>query len=223
MLKVSAFGVAVRRGGGQLAALLARRIELAALAVALAGRASAQVDPAYHLTPQAGQQKISDIQTDFATAQNVMKDATARQAQAKTAHKVDDCQRGDATAHGNDGVLRVRQQDHGRAAGGDPGKTVLDLAVAIALGGDCLADVGVLWAESVAAEVLVFLFLGPRLLRVVTPTAALAMAASSGLMRWAVMAQTADVAALEFFELRVLGLFAGRCDWWFCHEGARSA
>jgi flagellar hook-associated protein 3 FlgL len=37
------------------------------------------------LTPQAGQQKISDIQTDFATAQNVMKDATARQAQAKTA------------------------------------------------------------------------------------------------------------------------------------------
>ena len=42
------------------------------------------------------------------------------------------------------------------------------------------ATVGVLWAESVAAEVLVFLFLGPRLLRVVTPTAALAVAASSG-------------------------------------------
>src|SRR6476620_5009365 len=39
------------------------------------------------------------------------------------------------------------------------------------------ATVGVLWAESVAAEVLVFLFLGPRLLRVVTPTAALAVAA----------------------------------------------
>jgi hypothetical protein len=29
----------------------------------------------------------------------------------------------------------------------DPGKTVLDLAVAVALGGDCLADVGVLRAE----------------------------------------------------------------------------
>jgi flagellar hook-associated protein 3 FlgL len=40
---------------------------------------------ATNLTPQAGQQKISDIQTDFATAQNVMKDATARQNQAKTA------------------------------------------------------------------------------------------------------------------------------------------
>jgi Transposase DDE domain group 1 len=29
----------------------------------------------------------------------------------------------------------------------DPGKTVLDLAVAIALGGDCLADVAVLRAQ----------------------------------------------------------------------------
>jgi hypothetical protein len=29
----------------------------------------------------------------------------------------------------------------------DPGKTVLDLAIAVALGGDCLADVGVLRAE----------------------------------------------------------------------------
>jgi PPP family 3-phenylpropionic acid transporter len=62
------------------------------------------------------------------------------------------------------------------------------------------ATVGVLWAESVAAEVLVFLFLGPRLLRVVKPTAALAVAASSGLMRWAVMAQTADVAALGLVQ-----------------------
>ncbi len=62
------------------------------------------------------------------------------------------------------------------------------------------ATVGVLWAESVAAEVLVFLFLGPRLLRVVTPTAALAVAASSGLMCWAVMAQTADVAALGLVQ-----------------------
>ncbi len=30
----------------------------------------------------------------------------------------------------------------------DPGKTVLDLAIAVALGGDCLADAGVLRAES---------------------------------------------------------------------------
>jgi len=32
----------------------------------------------------------------------------------------------------------------------DPGKIVLDLAVAVALGGDCLADIGVLRAPSLA-------------------------------------------------------------------------
>ncbi|MGJ5178060.1 flagellar protein [Bradyrhizobium oligotrophicum] len=37
------------------------------------------------LTPQLGQQSISDIQTDFANAQTTMKDATARQTQAKAA------------------------------------------------------------------------------------------------------------------------------------------
>ena len=62
------------------------------------------------------------------------------------------------------------------------------------------ATVGVLWAESVAAEVVVFLFLGPRLLRAVTPTVALAVAASCGLVRWAVMAQTVDVAALALVQ-----------------------
>ena len=40
---------------------------------------------AANLTPQAGQQTISDIQTDFANAQNTMKDATARQTQTQTA------------------------------------------------------------------------------------------------------------------------------------------
>jgi PPP family 3-phenylpropionic acid transporter len=62
------------------------------------------------------------------------------------------------------------------------------------------ATIGVLWAESVAAEVLVLLFLGPRLLRVITPTVALAVAASCGLMRWAVLAQTADVTALGLVQ-----------------------
>jgi flagellar hook-associated protein 3 FlgL len=38
-----------------------------------------------NLTPQTGQQTISDIQTDFATAQTTMKDAQARQTQTKTA------------------------------------------------------------------------------------------------------------------------------------------
>jgi flagellar hook-associated protein 3 FlgL len=40
---------------------------------------------AANLTPRAGQQTISDIQTDFANAQSTMKDATARQTQTKTA------------------------------------------------------------------------------------------------------------------------------------------
>jgi flagellar hook-associated protein 3 FlgL len=40
---------------------------------------------AANLTPQAGQQTISDIQTDFANAQTTMKDATARQTQAQNA------------------------------------------------------------------------------------------------------------------------------------------
>jgi hypothetical protein len=38
-----------------------------------------------NLTPQVGQQTISDIQTDFATAQTTMKDVQARQTQTQTA------------------------------------------------------------------------------------------------------------------------------------------
>jgi flagellin-like hook-associated protein FlgL len=40
---------------------------------------------AANLTPQAGQQTISDIQTDFANAQSTMQDATARQTQTQSA------------------------------------------------------------------------------------------------------------------------------------------
>jgi flagellar hook-associated protein 3 FlgL len=40
---------------------------------------------AANLTPQPGQQTIQDMQTDFATAQNSMKDAQARQTQTQTA------------------------------------------------------------------------------------------------------------------------------------------
>ena len=39
---------------------------------------------ATNLTPQPGQQTISDIQTQFAQAQTVMKDASARQSQSQT-------------------------------------------------------------------------------------------------------------------------------------------
>jgi MFS transporter, PPP family, 3-phenylpropionic acid transporter len=58
------------------------------------------------------------------------------------------------------------------------------------------AAIGVLWSESVAAEVLVFFFLGPRLLRAVSPVGALAVAAFCGVVRWGVLALTADVVTL---------------------------
>jgi MFS transporter, PPP family, 3-phenylpropionic acid transporter len=60
------------------------------------------------------------------------------------------------------------------------------------------ATIGVLWSESVAAEVLVFWLIGATLLRVLAPSGALAWAALCGLLRWAVMAQTSEVAALAF-------------------------
>ena len=62
------------------------------------------------------------------------------------------------------------------------------------------ATIGLLWSESVAAEVLVFLLIGTPLLRVVKPTGALACAASCGVLRWGVMAQTTDVTALALIQ-----------------------
>jgi PPP family 3-phenylpropionic acid transporter len=58
----------------------------------------------------------------------------------------------------------------------------------------------VLWSESVAAEVLVFFFLGPRLLRAVSPVGALAVAAFCGVVRWGVLALTVDVVALGLVQ-----------------------
>jgi PPP family 3-phenylpropionic acid transporter len=57
-----------------------------------------------------------------------------------------------------------------------------------------------LWSESVAAEVVVFLFIGPRLLGVLNPAGALALASVCGFVRWGVMAQTTDVAALALVQ-----------------------
>jgi PPP family 3-phenylpropionic acid transporter len=66
--------------------------------------------------------------------------------------------------------------------------------------GISMATIALLWSESVAAEVLVFLLIGPALLRALTPTGALACAALCGLLRWGVMAQTAEVAALAIVQ-----------------------
>jgi PPP family 3-phenylpropionic acid transporter len=57
-----------------------------------------------------------------------------------------------------------------------------------------------LWSESVAAEVLVFFFIGPALVRRLTPAGAAAIAALTGMLRWAVMAQTTDVIALALAQ-----------------------
>jgi PPP family 3-phenylpropionic acid transporter len=57
-----------------------------------------------------------------------------------------------------------------------------------------------LWSESVAAEVIVFFVIGPRLVICLTPAGALAVAALAGILRWAVAAQTVDVIALALVQ-----------------------
>jgi MFS transporter, PPP family, 3-phenylpropionic acid transporter len=58
----------------------------------------------------------------------------------------------------------------------------------------------VLWSESVAAEVVVFVVIGPRLLDRIGPSRAMALAAAAGAVRWSVMAVTADIAAMALIE-----------------------
>jgi PPP family 3-phenylpropionic acid transporter len=58
----------------------------------------------------------------------------------------------------------------------------------------------VLWSESVAAEVVVFVLFGPRLLDVLGTSGSLALGAGAAVVRWGVMAQTANVTALAAIE-----------------------
>jgi PPP family 3-phenylpropionic acid transporter len=58
----------------------------------------------------------------------------------------------------------------------------------------------ILWAEAVAGEVIVFYVIGPALLRHFTPAAAIALAATAGIVRWIAMAQTAAVPALVLIQ-----------------------
>jgi PPP family 3-phenylpropionic acid transporter len=57
-----------------------------------------------------------------------------------------------------------------------------------------------LWSESVGAEVLVFVVIGPRLLDCIGPIRAMTLAAAAGIVRWTVMAITADVGAMALIE-----------------------
>ena len=57
-----------------------------------------------------------------------------------------------------------------------------------------------LWAASVAAEVVVFFWAGPRLLAVLGPRRALLLSASAGVLRWSAAASTAWFPALLLVE-----------------------
>lgn len=62
------------------------------------------------------------------------------------------------------------------------------------------AATSVLWSEAVAAEVVVFFFAGPALVTRLTPGGAIALAALAGVLRWAVMAQTASLLAAALVQ-----------------------
>jgi MFS transporter, PPP family, 3-phenylpropionic acid transporter len=58
----------------------------------------------------------------------------------------------------------------------------------------------VLWSLAVAAEVVVFFFVGPRLVTSMTPPGAIALAAVAGMLRWAVMALTTETVLLALVQ-----------------------
>jgi MFS transporter, PPP family, 3-phenylpropionic acid transporter len=62
------------------------------------------------------------------------------------------------------------------------------------------AMVGLLWSLSVAAEVVVFLFIGRPLLDRLGPAGAAMLSAAAGIVRWAVMAQSTWLVALAAVE-----------------------
>jgi PPP family 3-phenylpropionic acid transporter len=53
-----------------------------------------------------------------------------------------------------------------------------------------LMTISALWSESVLSEILIFLTLGPRLIRLLAPGGACALAAGAGVVRWTVVAFT---------------------------------
>jgi PPP family 3-phenylpropionic acid transporter len=60
--------------------------------------------------------------------------------------------------------------------------------------------IGLLWSESVIAEVVVFLLIGRRLIDWLSPAGASVLAAAAGMIRWIVLAQSASVAAAALVE-----------------------
>ena len=60
--------------------------------------------------------------------------------------------------------------------------------------------VSVLLAEAVVSEIIVFLFFGPKILGRLGPARCIAIAASAGIVRWAVFATTTHVGVLALTE-----------------------
>jgi PPP family 3-phenylpropionic acid transporter len=58
----------------------------------------------------------------------------------------------------------------------------------------------VLWSISVAAEVLVFLLVGPWLVRTLSPAGSIMVAALAGVARWSIAAVTVDVTVLLLIQ-----------------------
>jgi len=59
---------------------------------------------------------------------------------------------------------------------------------------------GLIWSESVAAEVLVFFLIGPRIIDRLGASRTLALSAAAGVLRWVVMALTAAPWAMALIE-----------------------
>lgn len=62
------------------------------------------------------------------------------------------------------------------------------------------AMVSVLWSEAVLAEVVMFFFLGPRLITRLSPAGALALAATAGIARWLVIGWTVEAGWLALVQ-----------------------
>jgi MFS transporter, PPP family, 3-phenylpropionic acid transporter len=61
-------------------------------------------------------------------------------------------------------------------------------------------ETSLLWSVAVAAEVIVFFVIGPRLVAYLTPPGSLALAAACGAIRWAITALTADVVTVALTQ-----------------------
>ena len=60
--------------------------------------------------------------------------------------------------------------------------------------------ISVLWSEAVVAEVIVFFWLGPILLRRLGPNGAAVLAVAAGVVRWVVVSQSSALAALAIVQ-----------------------